>query len=125
MRRFILLLWLVCLLPAGADYQILNKPGQRVDVNSKLVAGKQNLVVFHADGAPISRRMLGEFKALGERRQDLAVLIVDVNVIGSPVSKQYKITSVPSCRIYDAKGALTMDGSSAYNEAVKWCSSGN
>ncbi len=120
-----LLLWLACLVPVAADYQVLNKPGQRVDVNSKLVAGKQTLVVFHSDNSPISRRMLGEFKALGERRQDLAVLIVNVNVLGSPVAKQYNITSVPSCKIYDAKGMLTMEGSPAYNQALKWCSAEN
>lgn len=118
----ILLLLLLALLPASAEYQLINKPGQKVDVLAKLVPGKQNLVVFHCDSSPISRRLLGEYQALGERRQDLAVLIVNVLQVGSPVARQYSITSFPTCRIYDVKGNLSMEGSAAYNESVKWCS---
>jgi len=122
--RILLLLLLVVLLPAGADFQLINQPGQKVDVASKLVSGKQNLVVFHSDSNPISRRLISEYKALGDRRQDLAVLIVNIGQVGSPVAKQYSITSLPTCKIYDAKGNLSMQGAAAYNESVKWCQSG-
>lgn len=122
--RILLPLLLAVLLPASAEFQLINQPGQKVNVAAKLVAGKQNLVVFHADSSPISRRLFGEYQALGERRQDLAVLVVNVNQLSSPVAKQYNITSLPSCKIYDGQGHLTMEGSAAYNQSVKWCTSG-
>jgi hypothetical protein len=125
MRHLLLLLGLVGLIqPASADFTIINKPGKNVEVTSKLVPGKTNWVVFHADTYPVSRRMLSEYKALGERRSDLAILIVDILQLGSPLATKYKITAVPSVQIYDDKGKLLMEGIPGYNKTLETISSG-
>ena len=125
MRALLLLACLVTLcLPAAAEFQIINKPGKLVEVTSKLVAGKQNMVVFHADTYPISHRMFSEYKALGERRSDLVVLLVDIDHLGSPVATKYKITAVPYVQLYDAQGRLTLEGVPAYNKSLEMISSG-
>jgi len=100
-----------------------HNPGAELAIEAYLQKGKTNIVDFYSDFYPPCRKISPLLQKLGRKRQDLAILQVDINRKGvksidwfSPLARQYELSSVPYFRIYDGEGNLVKEGQEAYTE---------
>lgn len=101
--------------------------GQKVDLTEHVVPGKTTIFDFTSNYCPPCRRIAPMLDALHERRDDIAVVAVDINrpqVKGidwdSPVAKQYRIRSVPQFKIFGPDGKLQAEGDEASKLVMGW-----
>jgi len=101
-------------------------PGAELAIENYLLKGKTNIVDFYSDYCPPCKKISPLLQELGSKRPDLAVLKVDINRKGvkgidwrSPLARQFKLSSIPHFRIYDAEGDLLMEGQEATNEVFR------
>lgn len=103
----------------GFAFPFINQDGARVELSSRLPKDQQTVVFFHAPWSKTSARYQVELAEWEKKQKTVAVLGVQVKNLGSPVAKQYSITSVPAFLIYDKKGELTHSGQAALSEVLK------
>jgi len=96
----------------------LNKNGERVEVESRLVEGKVNVIFFHAPWSKTSSRYMVELDEWQKSQDETVVWQVNVPSLKSPAAKQYGLTNVPAFLIYNDKGELHKKGQSAQNEVI-------
>lgn len=98
----------------------INKPGQDVDVEKKLIPGKTNIVCFSASWCPACQEAEPKLKALGTEKPEYVTLKVDIDNGDSPVAKHYGIKRIPCYRVYDGEGKLVSDGTDARTLVRGW-----
>ena len=118
---------------AGAEYHPMKagnaakpeKPpriaqGQTITLSDHLVKGKITIVDFTSDYCPPCRAIAPKLDELHRRRDDLAVVKVDINRPDvrridwqSPVAQQFALRSVPHFKIFDGEGKLIAEGNEA------------
>lgn len=108
------LLFLLILVPvvsAGAtDIQTITH-GREVDIEEHLVPGKYVLFDFYADWCGPCRALEPRIRDLAGRHADqLAVRKVDIINWDSPVSRQYRMSSIPYMILYGPDGARITAG---------------
>ncbi|HEX9781160.1 MAG TPA: thioredoxin family protein [Opitutaceae bacterium] len=103
--------------------------GDRVDITEWLVPGKVTIFDFTSEYCPPCRMIAPHLEALHGRREDIAVVAVDINrpdVKGidwsSPVARQYELRSIPHFKVFDGEGRLIAEGDQAREMVVKWMS---
>lgn len=101
--------------------------GERVDIKEYLVPGKTTVINFTSAYCPPCQRISPMLDELHARRDDVAVVKVDINrpdVQGidwkSPVVAQYELRSVPGFKVFDGKGALIAEGEAAAEMVIGW-----
>lgn len=117
-RRFIVGVLLALLVGVAWAAPDINTEGERVSLASHLVEGKTNVVFFYARWNKTSMRYkekLDDWK--GDK--DVVLHTVNVKALNSPVSKQFKLSTLPAFEIYDEEGRLKMKDQSALNEVMK------
>lgn len=97
----------------------VNQSGKRIKLKSILVPEKQNVLFFHASWSKTSSRYKVELSRWQEKHDDTVIHLVDVKTLKSPVSKQFKLKSVPYFLIYDKEGKLAESGQAAQNTVAK------
>jgi thioredoxin-like negative regulator of GroEL len=97
----------------------MNKDGEKINLSSHLVEGRENVVFFHAPWSKTSSRYKVELEKWTQSNKDVAVFLVEVKNLKSPVAKQFHLTSVPAFSIYDGEGKLLASGQEAHNEVTK------
>jgi len=100
-------------------------PGAELEIEAYLQKGKTNIVDFYSDFCPPCRKISPLLQKLGRKRQDLAIIQVDINRKGvkridwgSPLARQYELNSIPHFKIYDGEGNLVGQGQEAYGQIV-------
>jgi thiol-disulfide isomerase/thioredoxin len=101
--------------------------GERVDLEDHLAAGKITVFDFSSEYCPPCVVLGPELEKLDARRDDLAVVTVDINRPGrtgidwqSPVARQYFLRSIPHFIIYDADGRRMAEGRQAAEKVFGW-----
>jgi len=101
--------------------------GQKVKLADYLVPGKTTVFDFYSPYCPTCRAIAGDIEKLHERREDIAVVLVNINrpdvkVIDweSPVAKQFDLPSTPQLKVYGPAGKLVADGKAAYQMVTGW-----
>jgi thiol-disulfide isomerase/thioredoxin len=103
--------------------------GQKVRLADYLVPGKTTIFDFYSDFCPSCRAIAGDIEKLHEGRDDIAVVLVNVNRPGvrgidwkSPVSAQFDLPSVgtPQIKVYGPDGKLVAEGKPAYQLVTGW-----
>ncbi len=101
--------------------------GEKVALAEHLVAGKTTVVDFTSKYCPPCVRISPLLDKLHVRRDDIAVVKVDINrpkTKGidwkSPVAQQYQLKSIPHFKIYDAAGNLVAEGKEAREKISAW-----
>jgi len=101
--------------------------GAKVTLTDNLVAGKITIFDFYSKYCPPCVRFSPLLDKLHAKRDDLAVVKVDINRAGikgidwkSPVAQQYNLNSIPHIKIYGADGKLMAEGDKARSMALKW-----
>ena len=84
-----------------------------------LVAGKTNIIFFHAPWSKTSSRYEVQLKKWQQKHSETVVLQVNVRSLKSPVAKQYKLKAVPAFGIFDGEGKLMSQGQEAQNTVIK------
>ncbi len=90
-----------------------------MELSSHLPKDQETVVFFHAPWSKTSARYQVELADWEKRQKKVTVLGVQIKNLGSPVAKQYSITSVPAFLVYDKKGELTHSGQAALSEVLK------
>ena len=114
-RRFLpvlpILLILAPVVSAGAtDIQTITH-GREVDIEGHLVPGKYVLFDFYADWCGPCRALEPQIRELAGRYGDqLAVRKIDIINWDSPVSRQYRMSSIPYMILYGPDGARITAG---------------
>ena len=103
--------------------------GQKVDLADFLVTGKTTVFDFTSEYCPPCRVYADPLLKLHQRRQDLAVVKVDINRPEyhhidweSPVSQQYALSGkgIPHFKIYGPDGKLVSEGDEARLQVNRW-----
>ena len=120
------------LLSAGEVHEKGLKPlvisnGQRVKLADYLVPGKTTVFDFYSEYCPTCRSIAAGVEKLHESREDIAVVLVNINRPGvkeidwtSPVAKQYDLPSTPQLKVYGPDGKLMAEGKPAYQMVTGW-----
>lgn len=103
--------------------------GERVDLADYAVPGKTTIFDFYSDYCPPCKAISPRLEALAERRDDIAVVKVDVNRPGvrgidwqSPVARQHDLHSIPHFIIYGPDGQMESKGPQAGSRVQAWLS---
>ncbi|MBV8141105.1 MAG: thioredoxin family protein [Verrucomicrobia bacterium] len=101
--------------------------GQEVDLKNYLVKGKTTVFDFYSDYCPPCRALSPSLDALHEKRDDIAVVVVDINRPGvrgidwsSPVAREFQLQSIPHLLIYNKEGELEAQGEGARAKVLDW-----
>lgn len=120
------------LLSAAAIHEKGPKPlvisnGQKVQLADFMVPGKTTVFDFYSGYCPTCRSIAGDMEKLHESREDIAVVLVNINRPGvkeidwkSPVSRQYDLPSTPQLKVYGPDGKLVAEGRAAYQMVTGW-----
>lgn len=102
-----------------------HNPGAELEIEAYLQKGKTNIVDFYSDFCPPCRKISPLLQKLGRKRQDLAIIQVDINRRGvkgidwsSPLARQYELNAVPHFKIYDGEGNLVKEGQESWPEIL-------
>ncbi len=131
---FVLLVSLVMGLPfaVAASREKGAKPqrvafGQSVELADFAVPGKTTIFDFTSRFCGPCQRLAPHLDALHEKRDDLAVVAVDINrpdVQGidweSPVARKYDIRSIPQFKVFGPDGKLQAEGDEAEKLVMHW-----
>lgn len=134
MKKLILFLGLPVFLFVACSTQSLaegavnaGNPGEEINLKNYIKLGKTNIVDFYSDFCPPCRRISPLLSQLGKKKNDITVIKVDINRKGrrgidwgSPLARQYKLSSIPHFKIYDKTGKLTLEGNDAFRQVVQW-----
>ena len=84
--------------------------------------GKTTIFDFTSEFCPPCRAIAPRLHKLHADRADIVVVEVDLNRPGvegidwgSPVAKQYGLTSIPAFKVFGTNGRLQMEGDDAYS----------
>lgn len=101
--------------------------GQTITLADHLVKGKITVVDFTSDYCPPCRAVSPKLDELHRRRDDVAVVKVDINRPDvrkidwqSPVAKQFALRSIPHFKIFDGEGKLISEGDEARDTVYGW-----
>ncbi len=101
--------------------------GQEVDLADHVAAGKITIFDFYSDYCPPCRTISPKLEELARKRDDIAVVKVDINRPGergidwrSPVARQYSLRSIPHFVIYGTNGRVMAEGRSAAEKVYGW-----
>ncbi|MCK5057000.1 MAG: thioredoxin family protein [Candidatus Aminicenantes bacterium] len=106
--------------PAGDSAVNTDNPGEKINLEDYLKAGKTNIVDFYSNFCPPCRQISPLLSKLDAKREDIAVVKVDINRKGvrgidwgSPLSRQFNLRAIPHFKIYDGSGKLILEGEEA------------
>jgi len=110
--------------PSGDfPYYMIHGP---VNLEKKLVKGKTNIVDFYSEYCPPCRKIAPLLKKLDDRREDIAVIKININRRGvrgidwqSPIARQFKLRSIPHFIIVSPSGMLRYEGKKAYEFVIE------
>jgi thiol-disulfide isomerase/thioredoxin len=101
--------------------------GRKVKLADYLVPGKTTVFDFYSEYCPTCRALAPSLKKLHSTRDDIALVLVDINRPGvkgidwdSPVSLQFDLPSTPQFKVYAPDGKLEAEGRAAYDMIKKW-----
>jgi thiol-disulfide isomerase/thioredoxin len=129
---FFLLVAAPVLVSAAAIHEKTPEPlvisnGQKVKLADYLVPGKTTVFDFYSEFCPTCRSIAGGIQKLHESRDDIAVVLVNINRPGvkdidwgSPVARQYDLPSTPQLKVYGPDGKLVAEGKAAYQMVTGW-----
>ena len=100
---------------------------QKVDLSQFLVKGRITVFDFTSEYCPPCRGYADPLYQLHRRRDDVAVVKVDINRPEihridweSPVAEQYELRSLPYYKIYSPEGKLLVEGQEARQVVDNW-----
>ena len=101
--------------------------GAKITLKDHLVPGKITVFDFTSKFCPPCVRIAPMLDKLHAKRDDIAVVKVDINRPGirgidwgSPVAQQNGLKSIPYFMIYGADGKLQAEGKKASEMVIKW-----
>jgi len=102
------------------------KPGEEVDIKELIHRGKITIFDFYSEYCGPCKIISPKLEQLDNQRDDIVVVKVDINrenVRGidwnSPISRQYRLRSIPHFIVYDSSGFLTHEGVNARQYVYK------
>lgn len=97
-----------------------------INLEEKIVKGKTNIVDFYSEYYPPCKKISPLLKKLDDRREDIAVIKIDINRRGvggidwqSPVARQFRLKSIPHFIIISPSGRLKWEGKDAYDFVIQ------
>jgi thiol-disulfide isomerase/thioredoxin len=100
--------------------------GAEVKIQDFLVPGKYTVFDFYSDFCPPCRTLKPKLEQLHATRQDVALVVVDINRPGvkgidwkSPVALQYELHSIPHLTVFGPDGKLVAEDNAKSPEARK------
>lgn len=101
--------------------------GAEVKLTDYLVPGKTTIFDFSSQYCPPCRAISPKLDALHKKRDDIAVVKVDINRAEtkkidwqSPVAQQYKLHSIPHFKVFSPEGKLIAEGDKASELVEGW-----
>jgi thiol-disulfide isomerase/thioredoxin len=97
-----------------------------INLAKKAVKGRTTIIDFYSDYCPPCKRISPFLRKLDARREDIAVIKIDINRRGvegidwdSPVAKQFRLKSIPHFIVITPWGKYMCEGKEAYNYVVQ------
>ena len=91
----------------------LNTPGQDFNFQSYFTRDRVSIVYFYADWCPACQSFNPIMEAVNAQIPDMQVLFMNIDDWNTPVTRRYKVNSVPYLMIYDKGGNLVAEGRNA------------
>jgi thiol-disulfide isomerase/thioredoxin len=103
----------------GSGKKFINFSGGGVlDLKKVIVPGKITIVDFHADWCGPCKQISPHLDKINKDDPDVVLRKVDIVKLGTPVTKQFDIKSIPRIHIYDRTGKLVGSVTGAGKDAV-------
>jgi len=113
--------------PTKGPKPIRISQGMEVKLEDYVVPGKKTVFDFTSDYCPPCRAIAPYLDRMHEKRDDIAVVKVDINRPGvkridweSPVAKQHGLRSVPYFKVYGPDGQVMAEGNAARSLVGEW-----
>jgi len=90
--------------PRAPKVLVIANGGQVVDLPALLVPGGITVVDFYADWCPPCRVISPQLEALSARDPQVFLRKIDIVNWESPVTAQFKLSSIPSIRVFNSAG---------------------
>ena len=97
-----------------------------INLEKRIVKGRTNIIDFYSEYCPPCKKIAPFLKKLDARREDIAVIKIDINRTGvkgidwdSPVAKQFRLKSIPHFIVISPWGKFICEGKEAYNYVVQ------
>jgi len=87
--------------PAIKSITKISNGGQPVDLKSLMRPGKITVVDFYADWCGPCQRIAPQLQALANENAEVMLVKIDIVKWGTPVARQYNISSIPNMRVFD------------------------
>ena len=84
--------------------RIVSNRGAEVNLATYLESGKVTIVDFYADWCGPCRAIAPGLVEFASKDNRVNLVKIDIDRWGSPVTRQHRIRSVPSVRVYDGRG---------------------
>jgi len=101
--------------------------GEKVLLTDYLVNRKFTIFDFYSDFCPPCRALEPYLETLHSKRDDIAVVIVNINRPGvqgidwgSPIAQEFQLKSIPHLVIYNEEGEIAAEGQDALAKIVEW-----
>jgi len=101
--------------------------GQEINLADYLVPGKTTVFDFYSEYCPPCRAIAPHLEKVHEKRDDVAVVKVDINRPGhkgidwqSAVARQYNLNSIPHFKVFGPDGTLKAEGDDARAMVTSW-----
>ena len=105
----------------GPKIQVINEPGELIDIADFMPAGHVTVIDFYADWCGACK--IAEEKLVAGIEQEPRIVVRKVNIDDdtSPVAKHYDVGALPHLRVYDRHGQLAyvLVGNDAMTAAEK------
>lgn len=105
----------------GPKIQIINEPGQLVDISEHMPAGYVTIIDFYADWCGACKIAEDKLVTGIEDQDRIVVRKVNIDDDTSAVAKHYDVGALPHLRVYDGNGELAyvLVGNDAMTAAEK------
>lgn len=90
--------------------------GARIDIKEHMPRGKVTIIDFFADWCGPCKAISPHLESLANSDPDVVLRKIDIVTWDTPVVKQYRISSVPNMRVYDANGRQVGKATSSLSE---------
>lgn len=94
----------------------ISNDGERVNLQPVLKPGQVTVIDFYADWCGPCRRLSPQLEQLAGSNPDVVLVKIDIVRWGTPVTKQYNISSVPNVRVFDKSGNQIGKATSSFDQ---------
>lgn len=95
--------------------KVVSNNGKRINPNALQVPNRITIVYFYADWCGLCSTISPKLEKLVSKYKDVCLRRVNIVHEDTPIAREFKVSSVPNVRVYDAKGEIAGAPTASYD----------